>query len=308
MMEEYDVIVIGNGVGGHAAMKAAEDGHDTALVDKPPVGGTCQNYGCKPSKFLIHTADRLKGSRTLEGDGIDFQVNEIDFQRIMEDVRDTREKWQKEQRKNTSSKENLDYYEGEGRFIDEYTLETEDAVLRADKIFIAAGARPFIPPIEGLNEIDFLTNESILELETLPDELVIIGGGYIGVEYAHFMSEMGSEVTIIQRGDKLVETQDKDVSNFLEQELSRRMEIALNTEAVGVEEESDGYRIECEKDGKRKSFYGDEVMVAVGRRSNADTLDLEKTGVSTDERGYVEVNDHLETTAENIWALGDITG
>ncbi|MEF8833005.1 MAG: dihydrolipoyl dehydrogenase [Candidatus Thermoplasmatota archaeon] len=309
MMEKYDVIVIGNGVGGHVALNAAEEGEKTALVDRAPVGGTCQNFGCKPSKLLIHTADRLKQSKTLSEDGIDFRVKDIDFGEIMDDLRNTRERWQEEQKEVILSKENLDYFETECRFTDEYTLETEDTVLHGEKIFIAAGARPFIPPIEGLNEIEYLTNESILELETLPEKLVIIGGGYIGVEYAHFMSEMGTEVTIMQRGDRLVKNQDKDISNFLEQKLSERMEVALNTEASRVKKESKGYTVEGKTEEEEEIFfYGDKVLVAVGREPNTDTLDLEKTGVSTDDHGYIKVNDHLETSKEDIWALGDITG
>ncbi len=308
-MKEYDVLVIGNGVGGHAAMEAAEEGKKTALVDKQPVGGTCQNYGCKPSKKLIHVADRLVKSSTLKKDGVDLKVKDIDFPEIMENIRSTREKWQENQKKNISSIESLDYYGTEGRFIDEYTLKTDEVTLRGNKIFIVAGARPLIPPIEGVNEVDYLTNESILELETLPEELIIIGGGYIGVEYAHFMDKMGSEVTILQRGDKIVKNQDEDISRYLRKKLSESINIELNTEASRIQENGRGYEVTGKtKDDESKSFYGDEVMIAVGRRPNTDVLEPEKTGVKTTDRGYIEVNENLRTSKENIWAFGDVTG
>ncbi len=308
-MERYDVLVIGNGVGGHVAKRSAEESLKTALVDKPPVGGTCQNYGCKPSKKLIHVADRLKESRSLKKDGVDLEIENIDFPQIMNNIRNTRRRWQEKQKENLCSLEGLDYYETEARFVDDYTVETYEKTLRADKIFIAAGARPLIPPIEGIEEVDYLTNESILELETLPESLVIIGGGYIGVEYAHFMSQMGSEVTIIQRGGKIVKNQDHEISDYLKEKLSERLEIQVNTEARKVEEKDEGYEVIGKtKDGKRESFSGGEVMIAVGRRPNTDLLEVDKTGVETDGRGYVEVDEHLETSKENIWALGDITG
>lgn len=308
-MVNYEVLVIGNGVGGYTATKAAKEGYRTALIDEPPVGGTCQNYGCKPSKTLIHIADRLRSSYTLRGDGIDLRVKDIDFSRIMKDLRATRNKWQESQREKTLSMDNLDYYETRGKFTDEYTIETDVGVFKGDKVFIAAGARPFIPPIDGIEDIDYLTNESILELKELPEKIVIIGGGYIGVEYAHFMSSMGSDVTIIQRGDKLVKNQDGEISKYLEEKLSERVDIALNTEGSRVEKDGTGYRVIGEtSEGEVKGFPCDEIMVAVGRRPNSDRLSLEKTGVRTDRHGYIEVNDHLETSKESIWALGDITG
>ncbi|MEF8875048.1 MAG: FAD-dependent oxidoreductase, partial [Candidatus Thermoplasmatota archaeon] len=254
-------------------------------------------------------ADRLVESSTLEKDGVELEVEDIDFPQIMEDIRSTRKKWQENQKKNISSTECLDYYETEGRFIDEYTLEMDEVTLRSDKIFIAAGARPLIPPIDGVEEVDYLTNESILKLETLPKELVIIGGGYVGVEYAHFMDKMGSEVTIIQRGDKIVKDQDDDISRYLRRKLSERVNIELNTEASGIQKDGTGYKVIGKtKDGDLQSFYGDEVMIAVGRRPNTDLLEPETTGVETTDRGYIKVDEYLRTSKENIWAFGDITG
>ncbi len=308
-MERYDMLVIGNGVGGNIASKAAKEGYKTALVDKPPAGGTCQNYGCKPSKTLIHLADRLRSVQGLGEDGIEVKVGNIDLSGIMTGLRSTIKGWQEKQREYFLSLDNLDYYETEGRFRHDHTLETGEGVLKGEKIFIAAGARPFAPPVEGLEDVEYLTNESILGLESVPERFLVIGGGYIGVEYAHFMSQMGSEVTVIQRGGRLVPGLDSEVSEYLEERLSDRMEIALNTEAKLVERDGRGYKVTAGTGaGEEKEFLGDKILVAVGRRPNTDTLDLRNTGVETDERHYVKVDDGLRTTKENIWALGDIIG
>lgn len=308
-MERYDVIVIGNGVGGNIASKAAKEGYKTALVDKPPAGGTCQNYGCKPSKTLIHLADGLASVQGLGEYGMDVKVENVDFPGIMAGLRSTIKGWQEKQKEYFNSLDGLEYYETEGRFRSDHTLETGEGVLKGDKIFIAAGARPSVPPVEGVEGVKYLTNESILGLEYLPERLLVIGGGYIGVEYAHFMSRMGSQVTIIQRGGRLVPGLDSEVSAHLEERLSERMEISLNTEARLVERSGRGYKVTAGAGaGEEREFLGDEILVAVGRRPNTDTLGLENTGVETNERGYVKVDDYLLTTKENIWALGDIIG
>lgn len=308
-MEDYDVLVIGNGSGGYISVRASREGYKTALIDKPPIGGTCQNYGCMPSKMLINIADKLKQSRTLDNDGVKFEIQDIDFDYIMDELRKTRKKWQEKKREKFEALKNPEYYSTVGKFVDNYTIETEDGErLRGEKIFIANGARPSIPPIDGIDEVDYLTNETILELEQLPEKLIIIGGGYIGVEYAHFMSQVGSDVKLIQRGNRIVKTQDRDISEHLKQRLSKTIDLKLNTEAQKIEEYNNKIRVKTSANGEEEIFTSDEVMIATGRKPNSDILNLENTEIQTNERGYIKVNKYLETTQDKIWAVGDING
>ncbi len=228
----------------------------------------------------------------------------------MSDLRARISRWQRKKNEKLSSKEGLDYYGSRVGFIDDYRVETDDGeVLVGDKIFLAVGARPRIPSIDGIDELDYLTNESILELESLPERLVIVGGGYIGVEYGHFMSRMGSDVTIIQRGDRLVKSQDWDVSNFLQEKLSESMGIVMNTEVTNVEKEGSEYIIKTEsKEGERSVCSGDEILIATGRVPNTDILSIGGTDVDTDERGFIEVNEYFETSQDDVWAVGDVIG
>ncbi len=189
-------------------------------------------------------------------------------------------------------------------------MEVGGEKIKGQKIFIVSGARPLIPPIKGIEDIDYLTNESLLELTVLPESLIIIGGGYISAEYAHFFSAMGSKVTILQRGERLVKEEEPEISDLLKREMEKRMEIHLNTEALEARKD----RASCEvlaKDrtsGEMKEFRAEKVLIAAGRKSNADWLKVENTGVETDEKGYIKVNDFFETSKENIWALGDAIG
>ncbi len=314
-MKEYDVIVIGNGSGGHIAHFAAREGYRVALVDEPPVGGTCQNYGCKPSKSLIYAADKLLEVSAAGAFGIDVTVNAVDAAGILAATRAKIAGWQSDQMSAIEKIGAVDYYAKRGEFVDDYLVAVGDDVLTGEKIFIANGARPLVPPIDGLGDVDvtYLTNETVFELETVPASMVIIGGGYISVEFAHFFAAMGVEVTIVQRGDRLVKGLDREVSERLYDALSERMTVLLNTDAKRVardgENGGDGYRvIGRARSGEERVLSAEALMLAVGRHSNADRLAVEKTGVETDRRGYVRVNDYLETSQQNIWAMGDITG
>jgi len=204
----------------------------------------------------------------------------------------------------------LDFYEAEGFFVEDYTMEVAGEKIRGEKIFIVAGARPSIPPIKGLNSIDYLTNETLLKITELPKSVVIIGGGYIAAEYGHFLAAMGSAVTMLQRGPRLVPNAEPEISMVLQNALSRRMKIYTNTEALEVKQTKTGDTVvgKDQKTGKIQEFTGERILVATGRQSNADVLKVEKTGVKTDKQGFIIVNDYLETSKPRIWALGDVTG
>ncbi len=308
-MKNYDILVLGNGSAGTIAQNALMQNKKVALVDKGPLGGTCLNYGCIPSKMLIYPADRIMEIRESEKLGIKARVENVDFQNIMNRMRKVIEK-SHEHMKGIDQVENLDYYNSEAHFIDDYTVQVENEKIKADKIFIGTGARPLIPPIKGIEKIDYLTNETILDLKEKPESIIIIGGGYIAVEYAHFLDAIGTKVTILEMKNRLINNSEPEISELLEKKLSKRMDIFTNINVEKVIEKNKeivatGKNTETDEE---KEFKAEKILIAAGRKSNADILKVENTGVETDKRGYIKVNDYLETSKENIWALGDATG
>jgi dihydrolipoamide dehydrogenase len=228
----------------------------------------------------------------------------------MERMRRVVKEGQEEMRGGIESTKELDFYETEAFFTDDYTLDVGGTAIKGENIFIVSGARPLIPPIKGIEQVDFLTNENVLQLTECPHSLLIIGGGYIAAEYGHFFAAMGSQVTVVQRGTRLVSNEEPDISDVLKKKMNTRMDIHLNTEVVEVQSKGDHYLVEgAEKSsGEKKKFTAEKIMVAAGRRSNADILKVENTGIDTDKRGYITVNEYLETSKKNIWAFGDATG
>jgi mycothione reductase len=309
-MKKYDVIVIGSGCGLNIVNEALAHGMNVALVDKGPLGGTCANLGCIPSKMLIFAADRIMEIQEAEKVGVEGEVKNIDFNFIMERMRKAVRENQEHMRHELSYVDNLDFYEGEGRFVDDYTIDITGERIKAGRIFIAAGARPLIPPIEGLDGADYLTNETVLQLKQLPESLIIIGGGYIAVEYGHFFAAMRTKVTILEMADRLVLPEEPEIADTLKNELSRRMNIYTGFRVESVKSDEHGKTVTAKdsKSGERKEFTAWSILVAVGRKSNADLLEVENTGVEVDKRGYVRVDEYLETTKRNIFAVGDING
>ena len=310
-MKNYDVIVIGSGAGAIISDEAATQGLKVALIDKGPlIGGTCLNWGCIPSKMLIYTADRIVEIEEARKLGIEAEVKNINFLSIMERMRKSRQEDQVHIREGIKQSKNLDFYEGEGYFVGDRLLEVNEEKLKGERIFIASGSRPFIPPIKGSENVDYLTNESALELKEKPDSLIIIGGGYIAVEFGHFFAAMGTEVTILEMANRLVLSEEPEISGLLKSELSKRMGVHTGALAEEVKGGDHGVAV-ITKDtntGRQREFTAQRIMMAVGRRSNADILKVENTGVETDKKGFIKVNEYLETNQEGIFAIGDVNG
>ena len=309
-MKQYDVIVIGSGAGAIIVDEAVAKGLKVALVDKGPIGGTCLNLGCVPSKVLIYAADRIVEIQEAKKLGIAAEIKSIDLASIMERMRKSRLESQTYIRKGFKEPENLDFYEREGHFVEDYTLEIDGEKIKGKKIFIASGSRPVIPPIKGLDSIDYLTNENALELMQRPDSLVIIGGGYVAVEYAHFFAAMGTKATIVEMLSRIAQSEEPEISELLEKEMKKRMDIYTNTQVEEIKKDGKGI-IAIARDkatGKQTEFPARRIMVAVGRRSNADLLKVENTGVELDKRGFIKVDEYLESTKKGIFAVGDADG
>jgi len=309
-MKKYDVIVIGSGCGMNIVEEALVHGLGVALVDKGPLGGTCANLGCIPSKMLIFAADMIAEIQEARKLGIEAEIKNIDFGFIMERMKKFIRENQEHMRQGLSHAENLGFYEGEGCFVNDYTIEVNGEKIKGDKIFIASGSRPLIPPIKGLDSVDFLTNETLLQLKERPGRLIIIGGGYIAVEYGHFFAAIGTKVTILEMADRLVLAEESEIAEVLKKELGRRMDVYTNVQAEEVKENGRGITVTATdtKSGVKKEFTAQRILVAVGRRSNADLLKVENTGVEVDKRGFAKVNEYLETTRKSIFAVGDANG
>jgi len=310
-MKKYDVIVIGSGSGAIVSDEALSLGLKVALIDKGPlIGGTCLNWGCIPSKVLIYTADRIVEIEEANKLGVEAQIRRVNFQAIMGRMRRSRQKDQDQIRKEIKQSKNLDFYEGEGYFLEDYTLEVEGEVIKGEKIFIASGSRPFTPPIKGLENIDYLTNESALELDEKPDSLIIIGGGYIAVEFGHFFAAMGTKVTIIEMADRLILSEEPEISDVLRKALSKRMKVQTSCLVEEVRKNNQGIVVVAKEQGSdiRREFTAQRIMMAVGRRSNADILKVENSHIETDKRGFIKTDEYLQTSKKNILAIGDANG
>ncbi|MFC6719018.1 dihydrolipoyl dehydrogenase [Natrialbaceae archaeon GCM10025810] len=319
---EFDFLVIGSGSGLDVASAVASRGQSVAVVEKGPLGGTCLNRGCIPSKQLLYHAEVMETVVRADEFGIHADVTGVDFADIVrevnEDVSSSAESIHHGLR--TSSQHTL--LEGEGRFVDDRTVEIVDGIdagkrARANTVLVAAGARPAIPPIDGIEDVDYATSREALRLETPPDHLVIVGGGYIAAELAHFFGTFGSDVSIVGRRRHLLPTADEDVAAAFTERYADRFDVYTGYEAVAAEEfdgevtvEARAYPPSWDDTSGRENIAatGDTLLVAAGRRPNSDRLNLEATGVETDERGFVETDPYLRTTADGIWALGDIVG
>jgi mycothione reductase len=308
-MKEYDVIIIGSGAGANLVNDALGHHKTVALVDKGPVGGTCLNVGCIPTKLIVYPADRIMEIREAKKLGITAEIKEIDFKAIMDRMRNTVKKSHDNIQKALDKAEDFDFYFGEARFTGDYTLEVNGQAIKGKTIFIASGARPLIPPIKGIDDVPYLTNEGALQLIDRPESMIIVGGGYIAVEFAHFFEAVGTKVTVIQRNRHLVPDEEPEIAELLQTTLARRMTVHTNTEAVEVRRSAGGISVTArERGGKTMELAAQTLLIAAGRRSNADLLQVEKTGVKTNERGYIVVDDHFETTKNDIWSFGDAIG
>jgi len=309
-MKEYDIVIIGSGAGANLIEDALSHNKTVALVDKGPSGGTCLNTGCIPTKMLIVPADRVMEVREAKKLGISAEVGAVDFPAIMERMRTHVGKSRDQIKTALESAEDLDYYGGEAQFTGERTLEVNGKALKGKTVFIAAGARPLVPAMKGIESVEYLTNESALRLRTLPESMIIIGGGYIAVEFAHFFEAMGTRVTIVQRNRHLVPDEEPELSELLRSSLSRRMQVHVDTEAVEVKQTGPVVTVTARErgSGKLREFTSSHLLVAAGRKPNTDNLMVANAGIRTNEKGYIIVDEFYETSQKGIWAFGDIIG
>jgi dihydrolipoamide dehydrogenase len=309
-MDKFDLIVIGSGAGTHVASIAVRSALRVALVDKGPTGGTCLNTGCVPSKLLIYPADVIRTIQEAGALGVYASIDKIDFPKIMSRMHKVVDKTRINLEAALAAKKGLTYYQEKAEFTGDYHLKVGERTIAAPKFVIATGARSLVPPIPGLEETGFLDNVSLLKLGAAPKSLIIIGAGYIGCEFGHFFSAMGTDVTLLGRSPQVLKGEDPEASGLLGKVLSGYMRVVTGQEVVSVERKGDKKVVSAKdvKNGEVSQFEADEILLAAGRRSNADMLHPEKTGVETDKHGWIKVNEYLETGKKDIWAIGDAIG
>ncbi|UPV76971.1 dihydrolipoyl dehydrogenase (plasmid) [Halorussus limi] len=308
---DYDLLVLGGGMAGlPVAMKSAYSGMKTALVEEDLLGGTCLNRGCIPTKTMLRSAEVANLARRSEefGINIDGEIT-ADMDTIVQRKDDIVESIRKGAYDNVDENENIDLLEEHGVFESAHELRVGDRTLTADRIVINTGARPLRPPIDGLDEVEVLDSTDMLFLDEVPESLVVIGGGYVGAEYAQMYSRFGADVTIFQRGDRLLPREEPDVSTVIEDVFTDE-EITVHTETSVTTLVPDGDDIVVEADGPDGPVKtpASEVLLAAGRQPNTTGIGLNEAGVETDERGFVATDDRFETTADGVYAIGDVSG
>jgi pyruvate/2-oxoglutarate dehydrogenase complex dihydrolipoamide dehydrogenase (E3) component len=311
MTEKYDAIVIGTGQSGPSlAVRLANAGRKTAVIERKLFGGTCVNVGCVPTKTLIASARAAHVARNGADFGIAIGGNiTVDMMRVKARkdsvVRQSNEgvtKWLR----NTP---NLTVLEGHARLESARTVRVNGKLLETAEIFLNVGARALVPDMPGIAEVGYLTNSSMMEIDFLPEHLVIIGGSYIGLEFAQMYRRFGSRVTVVEKGPRLIAREDEEVSAAIQKILEGEgVEIRLNANCITVAKRGNGVAASLTCEGGPPQVTGSHLLLAVGRVPNTNDLGLEKAGVKTDARGYVVVDDELRTNMPGIWALGDANG
>lgn len=309
-MKEYGLIVIGSGAGMNLVDAALQRGLKVAVVEEGPLGGTCLNRGCIPSKVLIHAADTIREAEAAAKTGVVFGTPKVDFATIKKRMWDIVLAGRREMEQGVRSTRSLDLYPVIGSFVSDYTLQVGNETIRAPRIVIASGARAQVPPIQGLDKIGFHTYRTVFDIEERPESMVILGGGYIGCEFAHFFSAVGTKVVLVGRNPALLPREEPETSAVVKRRLSKHVEVHTGTEILRVEPSSAGVAVSIRDpaEGSERTVEGQHLLVATGVRSNADWLKPERTGVKTDEKGWIQVNQFLETSKPNIYALGDALG
>lgn len=319
-MKRFDLIVIGSGSGLDVANAAAtEKGFKVAIFEKDKLGGTCLNRGCIPSKLLIHSADIIEIIKKADVFGITVKDYTIDFQQIVNRVNKIVNTESNEIKKGLQASKNPQLFLQECKFIGEKKiLIANDKIITSDTILIASGTRPNIPNIKGLKNVEYITSNEALRLKQQPKSLTIIGGGYIACELAHFFGSLGTKINIIQRNDLLIPNEDTDISTRLTNIFSKKYNIYLgyNAELVFYDSKDKNSLhntkiinvIAKNKFGNYVKVSSDQLLIAIGRIPNSDLLNIEKSGVKINERGFIVVDEYLETNIRGIFALGDIVG
>ncbi len=311
MTQHFNAIIIGSGQAGPPlAARLTRAGMTVAFIEREHFGGTCVNDGCIPTKALVASAQAAFVARrhtdfgvTIDGlIGVDMRAVKARKDAIVKASVDGVTNWVK-------GMPGLKVFWGHGRFVAPHRITVNNEILEADKIFINVGGRPLAPDWPALKQLPYLTNTSMMQVDFLPEHLVIIGGSYIGLEFAQMYRRFGSRVTVVEQGPRLIAREDEDISKAVEDILTREgIELHLNAKCIGVEKRGDGVAITAECESGSPEIVGSHLLFAIGRKPNTEDLGLDAAGIATDQRGYIQVDDQLRTNVPNVWAMGDVNG
>ncbi len=312
-MKRYDLIIIGSGSAMNIVdpMIQANPKIKIAVIDKDEPGGICLTRGCIPSKILLYPAELIRLIEEANELGVEADIKKIDFKGIMDRMRTLIYKDIDSIREGLSNSESIDYYHEIAEFVSPYTFKVGKETINSKMIFLTLGSGIIIPPIKGIEETGYLTSDTALKLSTLPKSLAIIGGGYIAAEFGHFFASMGSKVTIIGRNPQFLPEEEPEVSALAKSELGKHIEIFCGQEVQEAEKLTNGNKrliAGDRKTGKKMDVEAREIMIASGRGPLTTLLHPEKGGIRTTEKGWIWVNEYLETSQPNIWSFGDADG
>ncbi|HEY7001754.1 MAG TPA: FAD-containing oxidoreductase, partial [Candidatus Udaeobacter sp.] len=311
MATKYDAIVIGTGQAGPSfAVRLAGTGMKVAIIERKRFGGTCVNNGCIPTKTLIASARAAHVARRADDYGVTIRGTiAVDMKKVkarkdavVRQSSEGLEKWLK-------GAQNLTVIEGHARFADAHRVRVDDELLEADQFFINVGGRASIPPFRGIDQVNYLDNSTMMDVDFLPEHLVVVGGSYVGLEFAQMYRRFGSEVTIVERGPRLCKREDEDVSENVKTILEGEgIKIRLGAECIGFEKRGDKVVVQVDCSSSDKTVIGSHTLLAVGRVPNTNDLGVEQAGIKVDKHGYIQVDDQLRTNVPGIYALGDCNG
>ncbi|MBT1156622.1 FAD-containing oxidoreductase [Aminobacter anthyllidis] len=308
--KKFDAIIIGCGQAGPPmAGRLTAAGHTVALIERKLVGGTCVNTGCKPTKTMVASAYAAHLARTGADYGVSTGTVSVDMKavkarkdKVTVDSRSGLEDW-------IAGMKGCTLYRGHASFEGPHEVRVGDELLHGERIFINVGGRANIPDMPGVNDIEYLTNTSMMEVDFLPRHLVVVGGSYIGLEFAQIFRRFGAQVTVVEKGPRLVSREDEDVSEAVKGILEHEgIALRLNAECISFARHADGVQVGVDCTSGDRAVVGSHVLLAIGRKPNTDDLGLDKAGVEMDKRGYVVVDDQLRTSVPHIWAMGDCNG
>lgn len=313
MVKEYDIIAFGTGSSMNIVSELINMNPSikVAVIENEKVGGICLTRGCIPSKMILYPAEILHEIRRANTFFIDVDIRKIDPGALLRKVREEVDEESNMIEESLKRHPSIDLYKTTGEFIGDYTVDVNGKEIRGGKILLCTGSRPLIPPIDGLEETGFITNKDFFyNLNNIPESIVIIGGGYVALELGFFMSMMGSKVTVIEMFPRILIREEPEISSLIEKELSNYMNIYTSFKVVEADRRNGLKRVHAvnEETGETLEVSAEEILVATGRKSNSDITKPEKTGVKTDDQGWIITNEYLETSKEDIYACGDANG
>src|SRR6266851_1071398 len=307
--DRYDLAIVGSGGGAFAAaITATERGARVVMIERGTLGGTCVNIGCVPSKTQLRAGELFWHAGHLPFEGIRTRAESVDLPALVHQKDELVASLRKEKYADLIDGYGWELVRGEAHFEDPQTLRVGDRAIRADGIVLATGARPAVPAIEGLNAVDYLTSTSLLDLKQLPEHLIVIGAGYVGLELGQLFRQLGSRVTLMQRSERMLKGYDPEISDVVHDVLTDEgIDVLLGVTYLDIKQDGSAKRVRILVQGQERTIEGDALLVAVGRTPNTETLNLNAGGVATGSRGEIVVDEHLRTNNPRVYAAGDVT-